>query len=117
MSPRLPIAALLLAFAWPTLPLLASESGTVLSDPTRPPATPEHDVAAARPELPRVSMLRLSGPQPLAVVNGRSVRVGDRLPLGTVRAIGPEGVVVATGDGDLTLPLASRVELDIRRSE
>lgn len=117
MSPRLSVAALLLAFAWPALPLIASQSGTVLSDPTRPPAPPGRDVAPTRPEIPRVSMLRLSGPQPLAVVNGRTVRVGDQLPLGTVRAIGPEGVVVATDDGDLTLPLASRVELDIRRSE
>ncbi|MEZ5965423.1 MAG: hypothetical protein R3F56_16440 [Planctomycetota bacterium] len=57
--------------------------------------------------LPRVTLILLTGGSRRAVVDGRTVGVGDRLALGTVAAIEAGTVTVATAEGNrikLTLP-------------
>jgi hypothetical protein len=116
-------------------PSVTGEAAPVSIDPTSVPPVPDVGLER-RPEWPRNPFLNLRGaiepagvvdePEPdadlvlasilhspdrqLAIVNGRIVRVGDRIGSATVRDIEPRTVVVETADGlrrtlELRIPL------------
>jgi hypothetical protein len=55
--------------------------------------------AAAVPPEPVVSSILFSSGRRIALVDGRIVRPGDRLPAGVVRSIEPDAVVITTAGG------------------
>lgn len=68
-----------------------------LSDPTRPPNRQPVRVQKAPVTGPsdwRLTMIRISPRERVAVVNGRVVRPGDRIKGARVVAVGPEAVVL-----------------------
>lgn len=96
---RLVLAGGLLA----CLPLNAAEP---LADPTRPP--PGHNVGAEPVPPPPplvVSSVFVTGRQAYATVDGREVRVGDRLGEGRVTRIDEQGVWIRLREGMRQLPL------------
>lgn len=103
-----------LAFLVMLLPPFAAAEE--LQDPTQPP---REAAASGIPEPPeggaRVSLIRLNGSTALAMVDGRSVRAGDRLNGARVKSINAGGVTLEQDDRTWTLPLGSRPDMEIRR--
>ena len=84
-----------------------------LVDPTRPPdAAPVPGSAAsagaARPQLQSVLISNRPGGRRLAVIDGRSVRAGDKLGGAVVVSIGEASVVLRRGKTLETLRLTSQ---------
>ncbi len=66
----------------------------------KPPARPVRTAAAeAGARLPEVRLILKAGGVARASIGGRLVTVGDRIDLGTIRRIDPDGVVVETRPG------------------
>jgi len=86
--------------------LLLSPARAELPDPTRPPPALSVDAGgeALQPAL-RVTSVFLMGKRPYAIVDDLTVRVGDPLADGKVRAIDERGVWLATPAGKRLLPL------------
>ena len=81
-----------------------------LSDPTRPSgysvaATAQKNAISAA----RLTLVRL-GPQPLAIISGKTVRVGDAVDGQRVAAIQPGRVVLSGADGTHTLLLSPSLQ-------
>ena len=114
MSDRLTrIAAVLLA-----LPVLASHpalgSGELV-DPTRPPNAIPSELQGPAREVPwLLSAIFIAQGRQIAVVNGRPVKAGEVVDGATVKRIARTGVLLATPDGDLDLPL---VEARVKPTE
>lgn len=90
-------------------PLAAGEPS--LPDPTRPPEVtggsgPSPETVGPPEELNLQSLLH-GGERALAIINGRSLRVGDRIHGYTVEEIGRDRVVLAGGGGTRVLRLIS----------
>lgn len=96
--------------------LLALATGVfaqALADPTRPPdAAPVLGSAAsggaARPQLQSVLISNQPGGRRLAVIDGRSVRAGDKVGGAVVVSIGEASVVLRRGKTLETLRLTSQ---------
>lgn len=90
------------------MPLSASD----LADPTRPPAGFAAHTAEAPLSVspPRVSSVLLMGAKSHAIVDGRLVRVGDRLQAGRVDKIDETGVWLRTSAGPRRLELLPGIE-------
>jgi MSHA biogenesis protein MshK len=89
---------------------LAPGAFAQLSDPTRPPdAAPVQGSAAsagaARPQLQSVLISNQSGGRRLAVIDGRSVRAGDKVGGAVVVGIGEASVTLRRGKTLETLRL------------
>ncbi len=77
-----------------------------LADPTRPPAyTAPPAAAGAKGRAFRLSAVFLGPGRPRAVINGRTVRVGEQVDGARVIAIERHRVVLARNGGRLTLRL------------
>ncbi len=88
-------------------PLAAAD----IADPTRPPSGfSEHPREAPREAPMRVDSLFLMGKSSHATVDGRVVRVGDRLDAGRVDRIDESGVRLMTSAGPRQLKLLPAVE-------
>lgn len=76
-----------------------------LTDPTRPDRAPA--AAAGKPATTdlRVTFIRL-GTSPVAVINGQTLRPGDRLGDYTLLAIRSSGVLVSGPNGERVVRLA-----------
>lgn len=89
--------------------LAAAQAQAQLTDPTRPPpalaasapasgATPAS--APAAPKAPELQALRLGrNLPPLALIDDKLVRIGDRVGAASVLAISEEGVLMRVGRG------------------
>jgi len=85
-----------------------SQSGStleleVLRDPTRPAAQRDHAAGAAAAQESaapsfHLSLVRVGGDEPLAIINGRALRVGDEINNAIVLAIN-SGTVTLWLDG------------------
>jgi hypothetical protein len=100
--------ALLVAGAMWSMP------GFALDDPTALPLPAAPGIDTARPAL-AVTAIKRSGGVRLAVVNGREVRVCDRLPEGRVVKIGEDAVVLRQGREVSVLRLYPQVDRRIRK--
>jgi hypothetical protein len=63
------------------------------------PAGRDRATASARQPDPVVTGILVSGGRRSALIDGRLVRMGDRLPAGVVQSIEPDAVVIAGPDG------------------
>jgi len=61
----------------------------------------KHAPASAREPDPVVTGILVSGGRRSALIDGRLVRTGDRLPAGVVQSIEPDAVVIAAPDGQI----------------
>lgn len=85
---------------------LGAAPGSDLADPTQPPARPAvHAEAEHLPATPRLSSIRLSPSDRVAVIDGRPVRVGDRMDETVVVAIDLAGVRLRSVRGEILLTL------------
>jgi MSHA biogenesis protein MshK len=91
-------------------PALADEPMAGLPDPTRPSfAQGDGAEGNAAGQHGLVLQSVLIGPQRrLAVINGRTLAVGERIGDGTLTAIWPHEVVVKRASGEFTLRLVPR---------
>ncbi len=89
--------------------LSLGQSAWALSDPTRPPQAREASRAAA-PARPHwsVSSVMIAPGRRLAVVNGRTVGVGDRVGGARVLAVLTDGVRLRRGRHEFTVALLPR---------
>lgn len=97
------VGAALAALAW-----TASAQG--LTDPTRPPSAGP-GAAEAEPQAggPRLQSILLSSERKIAVIDGRSLRVGDRVGDATLVQISEGGVLLRRGNELHTLALVPGV--------
>ena len=101
-----------------TCALLAGHAAwaDALHDPTQPPASatgsPQADTHG---KASNISVIRLRGSEALAVIDGRTVRIGDRLNGARVQSIDAAGVTLKENGRTRTLPLGGRADMDIRR--
>lgn len=94
------------AMAWAP-PAVAAD----IADPTRPPSGFSEKAAEAPPAPPlRVSSVFLMGKQPYAMLDGRVVRIGDRLEAGRISKIDESGIWLKTPAGPRQLKLLPDVE-------
>lgn len=88
-------------------PLSAAE----IADPTRPPSGIGAQPREVHAEAPlRVDSLFLMGKASYAIVDGRVVRVGDRLDAGRIDRIDESGVRLRTASGPRQLKLLPAVK-------
>lgn len=100
MSRQLVALALSCAF------FLVPEALAELADPTRPPGF-GGAAAAIRPSAPLVvTSILVSSGRKIAVIDGRSVKVGDSIGGARVLEIAPDTVLVRTRTGTAELRLA-----------
>jgi MSHA biogenesis protein MshK len=86
--------------------LLVPEGLAELADPTRPPGF-GGEAAAIRPSAPLiVTSILVSSGRKIAVIDGRSVKVGDSIGGARILEIAPDTVVVRTRTGTAELRLA-----------
>lgn len=90
---------------------LASAAWGGMTDPTRPPPgfAEQGTVAVAEPPLV-VTGVFLMDKRPYAVVDGMTVRVGDRLGDGNISRIDETGVWLATRSGRRLLRLVPEID-------
>lgn len=98
----------LLSLSFPLSLLALSASAQMPVDPTRPSgyAAPAGASAGTGNAPLRLTLIRL-GQQPLAVINGRSLHVGESIAGERVTAIQPGRVLLAGTQGQRVLPLVS----------
>lgn len=91
--------------------LLAQPAWAGLADPTRPPAGLGREaVGETAPPALVVSTVFLMGKRPYAIVDGMTVRVGDRLGDARVTRIDEQGVWLAEGTGKRLLKLLPDID-------
>lgn len=110
----------------PSILILAAALGVsgnsaAVPDPTRPP-TPEeirawHDQEAGQALAWRLESVLISDRRRVAVINGRAVRVGDRVDGALVTAISPGSVTLNAEGGTLELTLARQARSDDNRQD
>jgi MSHA biogenesis protein MshK len=83
-----------------------------LADPTRPPSLTEAAPAAATTQGPasRLQSVLISSGRKVAVIDGRTVRLGERVGDATLVAVGPARVVLQKGAEYQTLKLHPGIE-------
>lgn len=102
MAARLSAAACLLA----ALPALAQ-----LADPTRPPtASPETMSSPAAAPAARLQSVLIAPGRKVAVIDGRTVKLGERIGDARVVAISPAQVTLQKGAERQTLQLHPGIE-------
>ncbi|HRH80807.1 MAG TPA: hypothetical protein PLW81_07165 [Thiobacillaceae bacterium] len=104
-----PAAAILLA----CLAGLGAAAAHADHDPTRPPpglADNSPEAAQAVQAAPQVSSIFRAGRLVFAIIDGREVKVGDRLGDGRVTRIDETGVWLRTPQGSRLLPLLPEVK-------
>lgn len=84
---------------------VVAQADTDLPDPTRP-----HGAARAAPAASGVQSILISPQRKLAVVNGRTVTVGDRVGDAVVTDIRPYEVILNRGGHESRLRLVPRLE-------
>ena len=85
---------------------LGASPAADLADPTQPPARPAvHIETEGLPATPRLSSIRLSPSDRIALIDGRPVRVGDKVDDSLVVAIDLAGVRLRTVRGEISLTL------------
>ncbi|MBE3025792.1 MSHA biogenesis protein MshK [Janthinobacterium sp. BJB1] len=99
-----------IALAGALLALAPGAFAQALADPTRPPDAPPVQggaatAGAARPQLQSVLIANQPGGRRLAVIDGRSVRAGDKLDGAVVVGIGEASVTLRRGKTLETLRL------------
>lgn len=96
--------------------LITAPSMADMADPTRPPPgfSMQGPVQAAKPPL-LVTGVFLMGKRPYAVVDGVTVRVGDRLANGRVKRIEEQGVWLQTPNGRRLLGLIPDIDKKMLR--
>ena len=83
--------------------------GQGLSDPMRPPSAAPDFVRAA-PASSRLQSVLISPGRKLAVIDGRTVMLGERVGDATLVAISPAQVTLQTGGAYQTLKLLPGIE-------
>jgi MSHA biogenesis protein MshK len=93
------------------LGLLAASSAFAqgLQDPTRPPSA-SPSVENTRDEASRLQSVLISPGRKLAVIDGRTVTLGERVGDATVVAIAPAQVILQRGGSYQTLKLHPGIE-------
>lgn len=95
---------------------LLSAHADPLPDPTRPASyTNAHTVLATTEPTLRLEAIMRSGEKPLAIVNGKLVRVGDRIEGATIAGIDDKGVRYVVGGREHVAKLREG-NLRVRRS-
>lgn len=94
---------------WLTPLLAGAPASAQLTDPTRPPPAMTAAGQADAPLL-HVTSVFLMGKRPYAIVDTLTVRVGDPLGDGKVRAITEHGVWLGTPAGKRLLPLVPDID-------
>jgi MSHA biogenesis protein MshK len=89
------------------LPAHAADVFDSLPDPTRPASAPSEGVTSAVQGLVLQSVL-IAPQRRLAVINGRTLAIGERIDGATVVDIQAHEVVLKRASGDLTLRLVPR---------
>ena len=107
---RLPMTALLAG----AVGLGYAQSDSLLSDPTRPPMTVAEPVTTNPEGVPPPSGLQTvilrKGHKPMAVINGMTVELGDKVGEATLVKISESEVVLHGPAGNETLHLTPGVE-------
>lgn len=85
--------------------------GQALADPTRPPNVTGSDASEAEPPANQLQSLLIAQGRKVAIVNGETVRVGDKVGDALVKNISEAGVVLQYSDHSETLKLLG----DVRR--
>jgi MSHA biogenesis protein MshK len=93
------------------LGLLAASSAFAqgLSDPTRPPSA-SPSIQNTTDEVSRLQSVLISPGRKLAVIDGRTVALGERVGDATVVAIAPAQVILQRGGSYQTLKLHPGIE-------
>ncbi len=97
---------------WSAWLLLCAQPATAadIADPTRPPSGFSEQPREAPREVPmRVDSLFLMGNRSYAIVDGRVVKVGDRLDGGRISKIDESGIWLKTPTGPRQLKLLPSV--------
>jgi MoxR-like ATPase len=77
----------------------AARAQSGLVDPTRPPALGDRELAgASASRSPRVQSVLISSARKLAVIDGRTVELGERVDGATLVAISETGVTLKRGE-------------------
>jgi MSHA biogenesis protein MshK len=94
------------------LGLLAASSAFAqgLSDPTRPPSAAPSIQQNTTEEVSRLQSVLISPGRKLAVIDGRTVALGERVGDATVVAIAPAQVILQRGGSYQTLKLHPGIE-------
>jgi MSHA biogenesis protein MshK len=95
---------------------VAAAQSAPLADPTRPPSAVEsvsNEIAA--PAGPRLQSVLISPSRRLAVIDGKTVGLGDKFGAATLEAVSETGVVLKYSDRRETLRLNPGVEKRERR--
>jgi MSHA biogenesis protein MshK len=109
MAERLIALTILLAGASANEPAPAQ----ALADPMRPPAATSvspQETAGGEAAPSRLQSVLISSSRRIAVIDGRAVKIGERVGDATVVAIAPSGVTLQRGDARETLKLHPGVE-------
>jgi MSHA biogenesis protein MshK len=89
---------------------LASSTAQELADPTRRPDVREAEPAAAPSVGPSLQLIILSPGRRLAVINGKTMRIGDRVGEARIVAIDVDSVRLRSGDGLTVMKLLPNAE-------
>lgn len=81
-----------------------------LSDPMRPPSSPAADLPRGEPHGSRLQSVLISPERKLAVIDGRTVKVGERVGDAVLIAIAPAQVTLQKGAAYQTLKLHPGIE-------
>lgn len=92
-------------------PAMAAVFSSGLADPTRPPGSGGGEYVAP---TSGVTAIRISGSQRLAVIDGQTLKVGDRYRDGHITAIHPYEVIVERAGRTTSLRLVPKLEKDQR---
>src|SRR5258706_8478563 len=101
------------ATAFTLLALALSSAGAQgLSDPTRPPGSGSLESAGEAPQAAALQLqsILLSPQRKIAVINGQTVKIGERVGDATLLAISETGVVLKRGDEQQRLQLLPGLE-------
>jgi MSHA biogenesis protein MshK len=101
-----------IALAWLAVAGAASAQDAGMNDPTRPPAALNAPVAtgivrpiADQPVVQSILVSQRPGGRRLAVIDGKTLRQGERLGTAIVESIRPTEVVLRRGNKRVTLKL------------
>jgi len=89
---------------------LASSTAQELADPTRRPDVRAAEPAAAQSVGPSLQLIILSPGRRLAVINGKTMRIGDRVGEARIVAIDVDSVRLRSGDGLTVMKLLPSAE-------
>lgn len=88
--------------------LYSAEAADGLKDPTRPPVTTSSDRAPALPRPLNLEAILQTAERYVAIVDGKVVRVGDRIGNATIEEISTDSVRYSRGGREHTIRLSRR---------